>query len=102
MRQPCAYIMESKRNGTIYVGATSDLPSRVWKHRNGFYEGFTKRYGVQKLVWYETHTTMQSAILKEKQIKRWRRKWKMELIEEENPQWRDLYDEISAYAPLSE
>ena len=91
---PCVYILASKRNGTLYTGVTSDLVQRVWQHRNDFVEGFTKKYGVHTLVWYETHPTMESAITREKQLKWWHRKWKLRLIEESNPKWDDLYDQI--------
>ena len=90
-RQPCVYILASKRNGTLYVGVTSDLPKRVWEHKNHVVDGFTKKYQVHNLVWYEMHETMESAITREKSIKRWRRKWKMEMINSFNPGWRDLY-----------
>ena len=73
---------------------TSDLVQRVWQHRNDFVEGFTKEYGVHTLVWYETHPTMESAITREKQLKWWHRKWKLRLIEESNPKWKDIYDQI--------
>ena len=91
---PCVYILASRRNGTLYVGATSDLVKRVWKHKNDLAEGFTKRYGVHTLVWFERHETMESAIAREKAIKEWKRRWKLELIERQNPEWRDLYGEI--------
>ena len=93
-RQPCVYILASKRNGTLYVGVTSDLPKRVWEHKNHVVDGFTKMYQVHNLVWYEMHETMESAITREKSIKRWRRKWKMEMINSFNPGWRDLYSNI--------
>ena len=86
------YILASKRNGTLYVGVTSDLIQRVWQHRNDLAEGFTKRYGVHRLVWYEQCGTMQTAIAREKAIKEWKRAWKIKLIEEVNPDWRDLYN----------
>lgn len=92
--QPCVYILASKRNGTLYVGVTSDLVKRVWEHKNDFVEGFTKRYSVHDLVWYEVHETMASAIAREKTIKTWKRAWKMELIEKSNFGWRDLYSEL--------
>ena len=92
MKQPCVYLLASKRNGTLYVGVTSDLLQRVWQHRNGAVEGFTKRYGVHDLVWYEIHDTMDSAITREKAIKEWKRAWKLELIEKDNPGWSDLYE----------
>ena len=91
---PCVYILSSQRNGTLYIGVTSDLVQRAWQHRNDFVEGFTKRYGVHNLVWYEVHGTMESAIAREKAIKKWNRAWKLELIEKRNPKWRDLYSEI--------
>ena len=81
----------SRRNGTLYVGVTSDLMKRVWEYKNGVVEGFTKRYGVHILVWYELHQTMESAIAREKILKEWKRRWKLELIERGNPQWHDLY-----------
>jgi putative endonuclease len=86
--------MTSKRNGTLYVGVTSDLAKRIWEHKNNAVEGFTKRYNVHRLVWYELHETMGSAIQREKQMKEWKRKWKLELIESTNPNWRDLYQTI--------
>lgn len=92
--QPCVYILASKRNGTLYVGVTSDLLKRVWQHRNEVVEGFTKRYDVHMLVWYEVHETMESAILREKELKKWRRQWKIALIEKMNPVWRDLYSDL--------
>lgn len=88
------YILASKRNGTLYVGVTSDLIQRVWQHRNDLAEGFTKRYGVHRLVWYEQCGTMQTAIAREKAIKEWKRAWKIKLIEEVNPDWRDLYEDL--------
>lgn len=92
---PCAYIMANKRNGTIYVGVTSDLPKRAWQHREGVVEGFTKRYGCNLLVWFEQHDTMESAIIREKQIKAGSRKAKLAMIETYNPTWRDLFEEIA-------
>lgn len=91
---PCVYILSSQRNGTLYIGVTSNLVQRVWEHRNDFVEGFTKRYGVHILVWYEVHDTMESAITRERALKKWNRAWKLELIEKSNPKWRDLYSEI--------
>ena len=93
-RQPCVYILASKRNGTLYVGVTSDLVKRVWEHKNDLVPGFTQRYHVHRLVWFELHETMESAIAREKTIKEWKRRWKLELIEKGNLEWRDLYDEI--------
>lgn len=94
MKQPCVYLLASKRNGTLYTGVTSDLIQRVWQHKNDVVEGFTKRYGVHALVWFEFHETMATAIAREKAIKEWKRAWKVELIEKNNRTWRDLYDEI--------
>lgn len=93
-RQPCVNILASRRNGTLYVGVTSDLPARVWQHRNDAVEGFTSRYRVHDLVWFEVHETMESAIGREKAIKEWKRAWKVELIQGFNPEWRDLYEDI--------
>jgi len=93
-KQFYVYILASKRNGTLYTGVTSDLIKRVWQHKHHMVEGFTKKYRVKKLVYYEVHDNTESAITREKQIKKWRRKWKLRLIEEKNPQWTDLYDEI--------
>ena len=94
MRQPCVYILASKKQGTLYPGVTSDLLKRVWKHRNDAVDGFTKRYGVHSLVYYELHGDMESAILREKQIKKWRRAWKIQMIEKDNPEWLDLWNSI--------
>ena len=93
-RQPAVYILASKRNGTLYTGVTSDLVRRVWQHRNDLVPGFTGRYSVHRLVWFELHEEMDSAISREKQIKAGSRERKLALIEKENPAWRDLYDEI--------
>ena len=93
-KQPAVYILASKRNGTLYVGVTSDLVKRVWEHRNDLVEGFTKRHGVHQLVWYELHESMESAMLWEKRLKDWQRKWKVQLIEKTNPGWEDLYPMI--------
>ncbi|MGB3469200.1 MAG: GIY-YIG nuclease family protein [Erythrobacter sp.] len=90
---PAVYILASKRNGTLYVGVTSDLQSRIAQHRNGTLGGFTAQYDVKRLVWVEHHETMEAAILREKRIKKWRRAWKLELIEAENPQWHDLAEQ---------
>ena len=93
-KQPAVYILASKRNGTLYIGVTSDLVKRVWEHNNDLVEGFTKGYGVHQLVWYELHENMESAITREKQLKEWKRQWKLELIEDTNPDWLDLYHSI--------
>jgi putative endonuclease len=90
-RQPCVYILASGPKGTLYVGVTSDLVKRVWQHREGVVKGFSMGYGVHRLVWYEQHATMASAITREKAIKAWRRVWKIKLIESVNPNWEDLY-----------
>ena len=84
------YILTSKRNGTLYIGVTSNLLGRLQKHREGLMEGFTKDYGVKRLVWFEQHATMEHAIAREKRIKKWNRAWKVRLIEDANPDWRDL------------
>lgn len=94
MKSPCVYILASQRNGTLYVGVTSDLIKRVWEHKNDLTEGFSKQYQVHKLVWYELHADMYSAITREKQIKEWRRRWKIILIETGNPHWDDLYSSV--------
>jgi len=93
-KQPCVYILASRRNGTLYVGVTSDLIQRVWQHKHDLIEGFSKRYRVHTLVWFEAHERMVTAIAREKAIKEWKRKWKLELIEQSNPEWRDLYPEL--------
>ena len=89
------YILASKKDGVLYVGVTSDLAGRIWEHRNDAVPGFTRRYGVKTLVWYDYFDRIGDAIDEEKRIKRWRRAWKIQLIEERNPDWRDLYDEVS-------
>ena len=94
MKQPCVYILASGWNGTLYVGVTSDLIKRVWEHRSDSVEGFTKKYRVHDLVWFEQHETMESAIMREKAIKEWKRAWKIREIEATNPQWRDLYADL--------
>ena len=94
MKLGYVYLLASRRNGTLYVGVTSDLVKRVWHHKNDLVEGFTKRYGVHTLVWYEVHESMESAIRRERAIKEWKRAWKLALIEKENPTWQDLYEEI--------
>ncbi|MDR1662388.1 MAG: GIY-YIG nuclease family protein [Azoarcus sp.] len=96
MKAPCVYILASKRNGTLYVGVTSNPVQRIWQHREGIVEGFTKKYAVKQLVWYELHSTMEGAVAREKQIKTGSRDRKIRLIEAMNPDWRDLYAEVIA------
>ena len=93
-RQPGVYILASVRNGTLYIGVTSNLMGRIVKHRDGLTGGFTKRYGVKRLVWFQMADTMEAAITREKQLKVWRRAWKIALIEAENPAWRDLAEDL--------
>lgn len=95
MKQPCVYILANRRNGTLYCGVTSNLIKRVWEHKNHVVDGFTRRYGVQMLVWFEPCESMESAIAREKAIKNWKRRWKLDLIERANPDWRDLYAELA-------
>lgn len=90
------YILASERNGTLYVGVTSDLAARVWQHKQKMVAGFTKKYAVDRLVYYEVHDDVTKAIRREKQIKEWKRLWKLRLIEENNPEWNDLYDTLNA------
>jgi len=94
VKQPCVYLLASSKNGTLYVGVTSDIIKRIWEHKSNVVEGFTKKYGVHTLVWYEIHENMESAISREKTIKGWKRQWKLELIEKENPAWTDLYKSL--------
>jgi len=91
---PCVYILTNKRNRTLYIGVTSNLLKRVWEHKTKVTKGFTQKYGVDKLVWYERHETMGSAIQREKRMKFWKRDWKLKIIKEMNPDWRDLYEEL--------
>ena len=90
------YMLASKRNGTPYIGMTDDLVKRVWQHRNDIIPGFTKRYGVKTLVWFEAHESRESAFIRERQLKKWNRAWKLKLVEWANPAWRDLWDEVAA------
>ena len=90
MKQPCVYILASGRHRTLYIGVTSDLLARLAQHRSGAIKGFTTRYGVSKLVWYEMADTMDAAITREKQLKKWNRDWKLRMVEQSNPQWVDL------------
>ena len=93
-RLPCVYILNNQQNGTLYIGVTSDLPKRIWQHKNKFVKCFTQKYGLDRLVWYEVHETMLSAIEREKAMKFWKRNWKINAIEVLNPDWRDLYEEL--------
>jgi len=88
------YILASKRNGTMYVGVTGNLANRIYEHKEDLRDGFSKKYGIHHLVWFEEYGDVQDAIVREKRIKKWRRAWKMELIEKMNPEWRDLYPDI--------
>ena len=93
---PCVYIVTNQRNGTLYTGVTGDLPERIWRHKQGTADGFFKRYQTTRLVWHEVHETMEEAIIREKQIKKWKRSWKLELIETNNPQWIDLHNTLNS------
>lgn len=95
MKQYYVYILAKQRNSTFYVGITSDLPKRIYEHKNDLTDGFTKKYGIHKLVYFEIHGDPENAIKREKRLKKWNRPWKMRLIEEMNPDWNDLYDQIS-------
>jgi putative endonuclease len=94
IKQPAIYILASKKNGTLYIGVTSDLVKRIWEHKSDLVKGFTKRYKIHDLVWYESHGNMDSAIEREKNMKERKRAWKVKLIEENNPKWNDLYDSL--------
>lgn len=94
MRFFYVYMLSNKRNGTLYIGMTSDLIKRIYEHKSNLVDGFTKKYGVHRLVWYEVHSTARTAIQREKQIKKWERDWKLRLIEENNPEWKDLYENL--------
>ena len=98
-RQPCVYLLARASHSTFYTGVTSDLVGRIWQHRTGATKGFTARYGIKRLVWFEVHETMESAIRREKQIKRWRRQWKYDLVNAANPTWRDLAEDFG-FEPL--
>ncbi|RKY09336.1 MAG: GIY-YIG nuclease family protein [Planctomycetota bacterium] len=93
MKQYFVYILASKRNGTLYIGVTNNLNKRVWQHKSGLVDGFTKKYSVGMLVYYERFGNIDSAIVREKRLKKWNRKWKLELIEKFNPEWKDLFEE---------
>ena len=96
---PCVYIMASRKNGTLYTGVTSNLIQRIHEHREGVMPGFTRDHGVTRLVWFEQHSTMEHAIIREKRIKKWLRVWKLELIERDNLGWRDLAVDLG-FQPL--
>ncbi len=93
-KQPAVYILASKYNGTLYIGVTSNLIQRIWQHKNDLVEGFTEKYGVHALVYFELHGDMPTAIQREKQLKKWNRQWKIDLIEKTNPMWKDLWEEL--------
>ena len=99
-KQPCVYILASRPNGTLYIGVTSTLFDRIVVHRNDLLDGFTKRHGVHRLVYYEMHPTMDAAIKREKQLKKWNRLWKIRLIEQQNPRWSNLFDTTTGIATL--
>jgi putative endonuclease len=101
-KSPAVYILANRRYGTIYIGVTSALWNRVTEHKNSAFDGFTKKYGVTSLVWYEHHHSMASAIHREKRLKKWLRSWKLDLINSFNPEWRDLHDAIDVAATLVE
>ena len=101
MKTPVVYLLASRRCGTLYVGVTSNIVQRIWQHREGLVDGFTRRYQVKRLVWYERHEAMLSAISREKAIKRWRRQWKLELVERMNPDWRDLWPDIASESAVT-
>jgi putative endonuclease len=90
------YVLTNKRSGTLYIGMTDNLVARVWQHREGAVEGFTNRYGLKSLVWFEIHESRESAFARERQLKKWNRTWKLQLIEKQNPEWRDLWNDIAA------
>ena len=99
-KQPAVYMMANRYRGTIYIGVTSSLWSRVWDHKNGTTQGFTSKYNLARLVWYEHRHMMEAAIRREKQLKDWQRAWKIRVIEAMNPEWRDLHEEIDPVATL--
>ena len=94
-KHPAVYILASQRNGTLYIGVTSNLVKRIWEHKNDLVEGFTRQYGCHTLVYFEQYEDMTNAIQREKQMKKWNRAWKIGLIEKQNPNWQDLWPEIS-------
>jgi putative endonuclease len=94
LKEPAVYILSNCKNGTLYIGVTSNLVQRVYQHKHDLVDGFSKKYQTHKLVYYEIHASMESAILKEKQLKRWERQWKVRIIDKSNPEWKDLYSEL--------
>ncbi|MGL5837357.1 MAG: GIY-YIG nuclease family protein [Sphingorhabdus sp.] len=97
--QPVVYIVANRRYGTLYIGVTSNLMQRIQQHREGLIEGFSKRYGIKRLMYFELHGTMETAIVREKQLKEWKRNWKIELLEKDNPDWKDLAIDLG-FPPL--
>jgi putative endonuclease len=93
--QPCVYILANKKHGTIYIGVNSHLVNRIWQHKNHMVDGFTKKYNVSQLVYFEMHSTMLDAITREKKLKNWKRQWKIDLLEASNPAWDDLWESIN-------
>lgn len=93
-RNPCVYMLTNKSHGTLYIGVTSNLPKRVWEHKSKVVKGFSSKYNLSMLIWYEKHESMESAIIREKALKFWKRAWKIRLIEESNPNWNDLYKDV--------
>ncbi|MEE4237713.1 MAG: GIY-YIG nuclease family protein [Anderseniella sp.] len=93
--QPCVYIVSNHRYGTLYIGVTSDIARRAYEHKKGLIDGFSRRYGLKRLIWYELHENMEAAIAREKQMKAWQRSWKIKTIEKVNPVWADLYDTLN-------
>ena len=96
VKEPCVYILASKKEGALYIGVTSDLIQRIWQHKNNVVKGHSSKYKTYKLVYFEQHETMENAILREKRMKKWNRQWKINLIEDANPEWSDLWSEILA------
>ena len=94
MKTPCVYMISNKKDGVLYTGVTSNLQKRIWEHKHNIVEGFSKKYNLKTLVWYEIHETMEAAIIKEKQIKKWERAWKVKRIEKNNLKWTDLYYDL--------
>lgn len=99
MKNPAVYILSSNKNGTLYIGVTSNLLQRIWQHKHKVIDGFSKKYNLTMIVYFEFHETMENAIIREKQLKKWKRQWKLKLIEEKNPNWHDLYHEITGCLP---